>query len=139
VTLANFQANEVVPHGPGMGNHVAPIQQLCGKFQKCFGVPWVLNPRPSSSPSAITKSPFTNTPPSYLLNEKSLMLFKFECIVVWAEGGWGIAPAHVFITLCDHHKTKGAGTICIGVFDKTLALGSQADPTRPGAIPLKGV
>jgi hypothetical protein len=57
---------------------------------------------------------------------------------MWAEGGWGIAPTHVFITLCDHHKTKGVGAICTGIFDKTLALGSRADPTRPGAIPLKG-
>jgi hypothetical protein len=78
-----------MPRGPGMGNHVAPSQQLCGKFQKCFGGPWVLNPRQPLNPSALMKSPFTNVPPSYLLNETSLIVFKCEYIVMWAEGGWG--------------------------------------------------
>jgi hypothetical protein len=37
VTLVNFRTNVVVPRGPGMGSHVAPSQQLCGKFQNVLG------------------------------------------------------------------------------------------------------
>jgi hypothetical protein len=45
VTLVKFQANVVVPRGPGMGTR-GTQSAVVWQVLKVFGSPWVLNPRP---------------------------------------------------------------------------------------------
>jgi hypothetical protein len=61
-TWHHFVANGLVPRGPGMGCHVAPII-VYGCLFKIYGVHWGSNPRPPHSQSLCKVHP-ANAPHS---------------------------------------------------------------------------
>jgi hypothetical protein len=88
----------VVPRGPVMGCHVAPLYWLLVCYVKFYGSVGV-EPRPPPTVKGLTKSARPTRHTMFLIYNMVFYLFEFTLCIFGGGSGWGLAPTrgHMFI------------------------------------------
>ena len=92
-TRGNFLANVMVPRGPVMECHVAPLYWLLGLFKILYSPP-DSNRGPPHRPRALTKSPRPLRHALVLIICVGLFIFELNYVLNGGGLGRGLAPTH---------------------------------------------
>jgi hypothetical protein len=91
VTRGIILANGMVPHGPGMGCHVAPYYWFgCLKY---YGVRGDRTPDLPHRGKVFAKSALPTHHTMCLVIYMTLFIFELECIMCWGASGLGLSPS----------------------------------------------